>query len=253
MLQATVKVDIGTFHEKNDDCALINGHILHDGDFQIELNNNVCLAVICDGVGGEMFGNEAAQTTLEVSSQLSGDVLNEEDIRTNIYIANQRVMEHQRLDNDHSRMATTIAGVFIKDSDYIVFNVGDSRVYRFRNKYIYLLSKDHSLVQDLIDTNLIAHEDAFNHPNRNIINRFIGHPTDYLPNIKICEQGFLDHDILLICSDGISDVLLEEDFENILLQYNNKFTLLDCCKELVAKAIQCGSMDNLSVILIRKE
>lgn len=253
MLSIAAKVDIGVGRSQNDDRALINDLIIEDGNYNTTLNSNRCLAAICDGVGGEMYGYEAAQITLEVFSKLWGHEINEEIIKTNIYTSNIKVMEKQKSNLSHSKMSTTLAGVYINESDYILFNVGDSRIYRFRNKYISLLSKDHSLVQELIDLNILSREEAANDPRKNQINRFIGHPTDFTGDIDYYRDSYFEQDILMICSDGLCDVLTEDDFEQVLGRCNRgEISLEECCNNLVDTAIKLGSSDNISVILIRK-
>lgn len=253
MLSIAAKVDIGVGRSQNDDRALINDLIIEEGTYNIILKNNKCLAAICDGVGGEMYGYEAAQITLEVFSKLWGQEINEEIIKSNIYISNKNVLEKQKSNLSYRKMSTTLAGLYINESDYIIFNVGDSRVYRFRNKYISLLSRDHSLVQELVDLNILSREEAANDPRKNQINRFIGHPTDFTGNIYYYSDSYFEQDILMICTDGLYDVLTEDDFEEILGRCNRgEISLEECCNCLIETAIKFGSRDNISVILIRK-
>lgn len=219
MLNITANVDIGIGPSQNDDRALVNDHIIKIGEYEVILDSDICLATVCDGVGGEDYGYEAAQITSKIFSKMWGNQINKTTIESSIYTANNSIIKKQKSSLNYRRIATTLAGVYIEGPDYIVFNVGDSRVYRFRNKYVSLLTKDHSLVQELVDLNILSPKEAKTDSRKNIITRYIGHPTDFDGNIDIYKGALHKKDILLVCSDGLSDFLTEDDFEDILSNY----------------------------------
>ena len=150
-------------------------------------------------------------------------------------------------------LRTTIAGIYTDSEKFFVYNAGDSRVYRFRYKYFTLLSKDHSLVQDLIDMGEVSFEDAKVHPQKNIINKCIGNDEMVNPRIIDLSDDFVNGDIIMICSDGITDEVLDAELKEIILEHKQDQDLLECCNLIYNKSIEKGSKDNMSVILLRKE
>ena len=147
-------------------------------------------------------------------------------------------------------MATTLAGVYIDGDDLITFNVGDSRVYRIRDGLMMRLTHDHSEVQELLDHGYIDEAEAMNHPKRSIITRFIGHPQLCLPDIVKYEGKFLPGDLLLLCSDGLTDQLEEEEIENIMDVEGVSLQLR--AWQLIHLTHEKGGFDNTSIILIHK-
>lgn len=253
MYTYAAKVDIGVSEEQNDDRVLVASILLTDGEISGILDSENIIAAICDGVGGLAQGFRAAMTTLERVSHLNKTGISIDQIREAIEEANTRVRNIQSIENLHNAMMTTIAGVYSDGERFIVFNAGDSRVYRFRYKYFMQLSKDHSLVQDLIDLGEITPEEAKLHKNKNVINKCIGCEESVNARIIDMSGEFSNGDILLICSDGISDVLSDQDIKDIIIEHKQDEDLKDCCINIYKKAIEKGSFDNLSVILLRKE
>ncbi len=253
MFSFAVKVDIGVYEESNDDRALIVNHIVTDGELCGKINHDHIVATICDGVGGLAQGYRAAMMTLETVSQLNAFGRSEEDIRQLIEAANQKIRQCQIDENLRNGLRTTIAGIYADASHFFVYNAGDSRVYRFRYKFFSQLSKDHSFVQDLVDMGKITPEEAKDHPKKNIITKCIGNEDIVNPRITDMSDDFMEGDIIMICSDGISDEVLDQEFKEIIFEHKKDESLDICCAELMDKAIRNGSKDNMSVILVRKE
>lgn len=253
MFTYAVKVDIGVSEEQNDDRALIESHIFTDGFVVNSSNKDYLIAAICDGVGGRSHGGQAAMITLEVLSYLNRPSVELATIRTAIEEANRRIIAAWKEDYWKKGMCTTLAGVYVDQENFFVFNAGDSRVYRFRHRYLMQLSKDHSHVQDLVTMGEITMEEAKVHSQKNLINKCIGNKNSVNPRIVDMSGDFYQGDLLLICSDGISDVITEIELKDLLLQHKQDYNLSQCCQELYELAIKNGSLDNLSLILMRKE
>lgn len=253
MYRFSVKVDIGVSEETNDDRALVGSTIVSDGELHGQCDNEYIVASVCDGVGGLAKGYMAATKTLEEIKNLNQEDMTIDNIKKSIEIANNNVLQAQIDENMQHGMRTTIAGIYADKEKFYVYNVGDSRVYRFRFKYLMQLSKDHSLVQDLIDLGEITPEEAKKHPNKNIINKCIGNIDDCVPRVIDMSDDFRENDIILICSDGISDELTDSEIKEIILKHKNDEDLKACCTEIHDKAIENGSLDNLSLVLLRKE
>ena len=155
-------------------------------------------------------------------------------------------------ENTLNRFFTTIAGLYADEEHLFVCNAGDSRVYRLRYEYLMRLSKDHSWVQEKIDSGEITPEEAFYHKRKNVITNCIGNTKKVNPRVVDLSDDMQERDLFLICSDGISDALKDEEIRDILVQYRNSDKLKECCQKLRDIAIAHGSEDNISAILIRK-
>lgn len=241
MLEIACLIDKGK-RPYNDDRAAINSHLVSIGSYS-ETTEGSCLVVVCDGVGGEKFGNEAAEIVTDTFSRLSGNQLTVEIISEYIKKANEAVIAAQKKDIEHSKMATTIAGLYINGDDFIAFNAGDSRVYRYRS-YISQISKDHSLWQQQLDLRLTPTQGQ-----ESVITHFIG-GNQAIPEIVEGTGRVFENDIYILCSDGVWGALEDEDFEKILKQ--DKKTE-EMCRCIIDLALQKGSDDNLSIIIVRRK
>lgn len=233
-------VDKGVHHEKNDDRAMVNGTIINESSYE-GINENNVLAIVCDGVGGENFGNEAAEIVTQVFADAKITV--RKDIEDTLKLANEKVKEKQKADFMHGQMSTTIAGVYLDKEDAIVFNIGDSSVFRYRSPYMSKLSEDHTLIAELKSLGL-PHKRRDEH----CITRCLGSDSA-IPTIY--ETFVFERDILLICSDGITDGMDIDTLEDMFLENENQ-ALSVVCEKLINTAVKNGTTDNMSVILIRK-
>lgn len=252
MYSYAMKVDIGVSEKQNDDRALLSDIILMGSCLSGKLEKDYVIAAVCDGVGGLEQGYRAAMCCLERISHLNKADISKEEIHEAMEEANVRIRNRQSMEKLHRGMMTTVAGIYANAEKFFVFNAGDSRVYRFRYKYLMQLSKDHSLVQDMMDMGEITPEEARHHEKKNVINKCIG--LEEVVNARIIEdEDYTEGDIILICSDGISDVLCETELKEIFFEYGEEENLNTCCEKIVEKALQNGTQDNMSVILLRKE
>ena len=243
MYTYAMKVDIGVSEKQNDDRALLSDILLMGSCLSGKLEKDSVIAAVCDGVGGLAQGYRAAMCCLERISHLNKADISKEEIHEAIEEANLRIRNMQCMENLHRGMMTTVAGIYANAEKFFVFNAGDSRVYRFRYN---------SLVQDMMDMGEITPEEARHHEKKNVINKCIG--LEEVVNARIIEdEDYTEGDIILICSDGISDVLCETELKEILFEYGEEENLNTCCEKIVEKAIQNGTQDNMSVILLRKE
>ena len=241
MLEIACVVEGGVKSPANDDRAAVNEKLVTQGAYS-QTAETACLVVICDGVGGEAFGNEAAEIATDIFSRLSGTPLTVDIINEHIIKANEAVIAAQKTDFKHSKMSTTIAGLYINGDDFIAFNVGDSRIYRYRS-YISQISKDHSIRQEQIDLGLEPKPGQ-----ESIITRYIG-GRHAVPEIVEGGGRVFDNDIYILCTDGVWGVLEDDDFERILSEKNK---IDEACQALVDLALKNESQDNLSVIIVRR-
>ncbi len=236
--------DKGKVRENNEDSYFIPNK---------ELGINVF--VLSDGMGGYNGGEIASKTAIEGTSKY---IINNYDITFNekndilalvrgaIEYANMLVYEKASQNPDISNMGATIdVSLIIKDDIYIG-HAGDSRIYRVRNNTIRKLTKDDSFVQKLIDDGKITKEDSLVHPDKNMITKAIGMSKLVEPTTKI--HKFIKGDILLMCSDGLTNMVKEEEIKEILLDKR----IVNPAEELVRKANLNGGKDNITVIVIYK-
>lgn len=253
MFSYAAKVDIGVHEEENDDRVLVGKTLLSDGVISGKSSEPYLLAAVCDGVGGLSRGYRAAEITLDVMQYLQRQNVDEKAIRNGIEEANRRVLLSQQEENCTEGMRSTISGFYADGQKLLVFNAGDSRVYRFRYKYLMQVTKDDSLVQDMLELGELTEEEARFDPRRNIINKCIGDSAAVQPKIVDLSDDFSVGDLLLVCSDGISDVLEHQVIQQTLYQHKADPDLSLCCERLISLAIEQGSQDNMSVIVVRKE
>lgn len=243
--------DIGPQYEINDDRILIGDTIINSGEYSGKTCDEVILLAIADGVGGLQMGYAAAEETLKVLSSINHPDVDRMQIRNIVEVVNKSVLQKQRELNLLNGLRTTLAAIYLDAKSSYVFNAGDSRVYRFRNESIELLSKDHSVVQNLLDTGEITEEQAYSHPKRNVITKCIGDEERVNARIIDFSDDVKSGDIFLLCSDGISDCMRNDEMKEILMRDNT--TLLEKCRSFIHKAIENGSTDNISICLMRKE
>ena len=201
------KVDIGA-KETNDDRILIDGKVLDVGALGGMVDIPSVVAV-CDGCGGYLGGNIAAQTVLDLLSDEDPGNLSDSTYLAQVLDNCQRAVMEKKAEMPHfSEMCTTVAGcVFCNDST-LIFYSGDSRVYRHDRWGIAKMTRDHSVVQDMIDMGEITPEEAEIHPKRNVISRCIG-IEGRPPEIYISNTPINPGEKYLLCSDGLWESVKE--------------------------------------------
>jgi len=242
MLEIACMVDPGVKKPANDDRVFVNSTIISQNSYT-ETVDRMCLMAVCDGVGGEAYGNEAADIVVDIFSRISGTPLTIDIINEHIEKANKAVIAAQKNDLKHSKMSTTIAGLYINGNDFIAFNIGDSRIYRYRSPYISQISKDHSLRQEQIDLGFEP-----NPGQESIITHYIGGMCA-IPEIVDGIGRVFENDIYILCSDGVWGVLAEDDFENVL---SHGLSVKKSCEALISLALEKKSKDNLSIIICKR-
>lgn len=238
------RVDIGT-KETNDDRTLVDGQILD----MLSRNGTVdspSLAVICDGCGGYAGGGFAAQTVLEFLSYEDPSALSDINYLSQVLDNCQSIIFQKKEEMpQYSAMCTTIAGCVFCDDCVVVFHSGDSRVYRHDRWGLAKMTRDHSIVQDMIDFGEITPEEALTHPKRNVISRCIG-IAGPSPEIYVSHTGLNPGEKYLLCSDGLWESVSDDEIREIL---DSNLTLQEMANELVNKAMAQGSDDNISVCI----
>lgn len=209
------------------------------------------LVVLADGMGGHCSGEVASQLAVETIGTLmlmsAGDVV----LRTVVEAANTAIIQAIEDSPEYEGMGTTLAMAMFKSRRIHFAHVGDSRIYRFRGGRLEQLTRDHSIIQELVDQGLFesAEEARGAGVKNNIITRGLG-----ITREVDVEEGVDDvqaADIYLICSDGLSDMVPDPVLEETLSKGGEG--LSDLCEKLLDLAIQNGGKDNISLILVRPE
>lgn len=208
------------------------------------------LFVVADGMGGHKAGDYASAYCAEAIEREVEDDENTAPVRilTNaIEVANTEIFEKAKED-DYSGMGTTVVAATVVDSTLIAANVGDSRLYLVRGESITQVTKDHSLVEEMVRAGEIKREEARFHPDKNIITRAVGADRNVL--IDFFEVDLVEGDVILMCSDGLSNMLGDDEILSVIKK--NK-QIGDCVDELITLANHNGGKDNIGVVLFRFE
>jgi protein phosphatase len=203
--------------------------------------------VVADGMGGARAGEVAARIATDAFRQgLPEAGSPEERLAARAREANARIYELSISEHERAGMGTTLTAAYLDDGQLAIAHVGDSRAYLLRDGSLVRLTKDHSLVQALVDTEQLTEEQAAEHPQRSIITRALG-PE---PTVEIDTQTYpvKDGDILLLCSDGLTSMVSEERVTEIVAGAD---TLAAAAQELIDEANEAGGRDNITVILVR--
>ncbi len=209
-------------------------------------------AVVCDGMGGANGGNVASSVAVELITeqieQLYDEKLSKDQLVTLltdiVQRANTKVFDLSLTDDNLEGMGTTCELVFVKDRTIHVVHVGDSRTYSIRGGKIKQLTEDHSVVQEMVRRGEITQEEAAVHPNKNIITRALGIRPEVC--IDYIEANFSYGDVLLICTDGLTNCVSNGDIVKIVHENRGE----DMTNKLVEKAKDGGGTDNITVTVI---
>jgi protein phosphatase len=221
------------------------------------------LVVLADGMGGYNAGEVASGIAVSVVAtevcqhlqnasptdrdETSGEELGVVLLRDNIQRANASVFHAAQSQPQYAGMGTTIVSGLFYDNRVVVGHVGDSRMYRLRGETLETITRDHSLLQEQIDGGMISVEDARRSKNKNLVTRAVGIDAEVIPEIHV--HDVLIGDIYLLCSDGLNDMLEDEDIQSTLYAMQGNLPL--AAEQLIQMANDNGGRDNVSVILVK--
>jgi PPM family protein phosphatase len=206
------------------------------------------LFVVADGMGGAQAGEVASRMAVELfEADFPEDSRSpEQRLAERAREANRRIFELARHDAHRAGMGTTMTAAYVGEQDVSVAHVGDSRAYRWRDGDLERLTRDHSLVEELLREQKITAEEAENHPQRSVITRALG-PEPYV-EVDTLSFSARPGDVYLLCSDGLTSMISEERVGEIL---GKDGSLADAGRALIAAANDAGGRDNITVILFR--
>lgn len=239
------KSDVGKLRNLNEDSYYIP-----------EENLGIDIFVLSDGMGGHNAGEVAsALATSAAKSYIVNNyefTFNEKEdiqklINGAVEYANMIVYEKSKEDEKYKKMGATLEVVLIIQDKIYIAHAGDSRIYRLRKDIFRKLTKDHSYIEKLVDEGKISKEEAKNHPDKNMITKAIG--NGMIVEADIIYKKFVKGDTLLICSDGLTNMVEEDRIKEILLNTPDDVNI---AQKLVDEANNNGGIDNITVIVIKK-
>jgi protein phosphatase len=207
------------------------------------------LFVIADGMGGAQAGEVASRIAVEAfHDELPERGTPEEKLTEVAQVANRRIFDISRAEHERAGMGTTLTAVYVEDGKLAIAHVGDSRAYLFRDGELGLLTQDHTLVGELVKRGKLTEEQAAEHPQRSIITRALG--IDAEVEVDTWTYGARAGDVVLLCSDGLTSMITEEQIVAIL---SSEPSLEAAADRLIDDANEAGGRDNITVILFTLE
>ena len=233
-LRVGATTDVGRVRAHNEDSALAEGSVF----------------VVADGMGGHAAGEVASGIVVDTMRELvARDDLTSDDVPRQLLLANERIREAVSAHPEQKGMGTTATGIVLVTAGgsdhWVVFNVGDSRVYRWIDGTLSQLTVDHSEVQELVDAGVITEAEARVHPARNVVTRSLG--TDYAYHADTWVLPPYAGERFVICSDGLTNELTDEQVREILQTKPDPQAAAD---ELVRAALESGGQDNVTVVVV---
>ena len=243
MMNIWTMTDTGLVRRENQDAFAVDTVFGH----------TIC--VVCDGMGGAAGGRLASRIAVdtfsaEMKKRLSPDSkpdrLREVSVVA-VALANRAVREAARSSEEYQNMGTTLVSAVSFDGGVVIANVGDSRAYHINKERIRQVTRDHSLVEHMVERGDITAEEARHHPNRNVITRALGPDIDPECDCYTCQLA--EGDFLLLCTDGLVNTVMDEEIKAEVLRGDTE----TCMDRLLAISKSRGASDNITVVLVRKD
>jgi len=240
------------------------GRMRAENEDAIGVHANVGVAILADGMGGHAAGEVASRIAIDMISRHFAEIfmrdverkktgrIPEAAMEVNavydaVNLANNAIYEMARARPECAGMGSTVVIAIFYDDKVCIGHVGDSRLYRYRGGELMQLTEDHSVVQELVSRGLLTLEEAHATVGKNLVTRALGVDTSVEPDVD--EKTAEEADIYLLCSDGLNDMLSDDDIRKLLAEHGADLDA--AAKRLVAEANERGGADNISVILVR--
>lgn len=240
-MRAFASTDVGKMRDMNQDNYYISGN-----------QDKFKLYIVADGMGGYKGGEVASALAIASSKSyiennfdsIEHDKINiQKLVKSAIEYANMIVYEKSQETPELKGMGTTLEICLVYSNRVYIGHVGDSRIYRIRKNFIRKLTTDHSYVEKLVKDGTITREEAVKHPKKNMLMKAIGCNSYVEPDVMV--KGFEKEDILVMTSDGLTNMVTDEEIYNII-----KDNVTVATKKLVEKANENGGYDNITVVVI---
>ncbi len=231
--------DVGKLRKINQDYVYINNEPIGS------LDN---LYIVADGVGGHNAGEVASESAIDFFEQFIYETEDDEilDLLVSaLSYANEQVFKLSKTNKAYENMGTTLLATTIKNGKIFIAHVGDCRLYGIRNNKIAQMTSDHTYAMDLFKAGIISKEEAKNSKDSNILTRAIGTDKNVKADALFCD--ILENDIFIMCSDGLSDMLTDDEIFKIA---SKDIPTEDKVNYLIQKANDNGGKDNIAVVVI---
>ena len=253
MIKACYISNTGKVRSNNEDCLLLNDLLLSGAEMTdaecLESGGTKSVYCVADGMGGHLKGELASRTVLEVIRTSYTRAETAEDIRDVLSSAKKELDNIARADRESHGLGSTVSGMMLIKDRAIVFNCGDSRVYSTGGESLRKLTRDHSVVQELVDAGIISEDDMRTHPKKNIItSSLMGDLNERLPEMYFKEIRPEKHQRFLLCTDGVWESMSAAQMEKCVAAKELK----DAAYCLFDRTMENGATDNLSFILLEK-
>lgn len=244
-MRVFAKTDLGKAREMNEDFYYITPSV----------EDKLQLYILADGMGGYNGGEIASKlATLSAKSYIETNfetIAHDRDnilklIASSIEYANMVVYEKAKENVELANMGTTLEICLIYNNKAFIGHIGDSRIYRIRKEFIRKLTKDHSYVEELVKDGTITKEEAEHHPKKNMLMKAVGCTPYVEPDVMV--KGFLKEDVLLMCSDGLTNMVTEQEIYDYVKQ-----DVQNSCEQLVKRANEMGGYDNITVVMLQND
>ena len=241
-MRVFTKTDIGKVRSMNQDSFLVS-----------EKENGLKIYILADGMGGYKGGEIASKVAItavykfitEKFEEISKDKDSILDLLEDaIAFANSAIYEESEQDEELQDMGTTLEVLLIYKNKVYIGHIGDSRIYRIRKNNMKKITTDHSYVEKLIQDGEITREESYNHPKKNLLIKALGTDEEVEPDLIYTVLS--KNDILIICSDGLTNMISEEEIFKIVRETNSE----NVVEVLVEEANEAGGLDNITVIFI---
>lgn len=228
--------NVGAVREVNEDAVIE----VHDAQ----------LWAVADGMGGHQVGDVASQKIIGALEYFDSEQRMSvfvDDFEDRLISVNEQLVEYAEVMLEEGTIGSTVVALMIRDRLGVCAWVGDSRLYRYRNKMLTQLSRDHSQVQEMLSMGMLSEEEAVDYPHGNVITRAVGAEAELFVDLNAFSIYL--GDVFLLCSDGLYNVVSDEEIAGILAERDVELA----AQRLIDKALEYGAPDNVSVIVVRGE
>ncbi len=215
--------------------------------YQIVESQDYSILAVADGMGGHNGGSVASSLAIEGLDEYDFKINDLKDsISGYLKLVNKKIIEKGLAESEYQGMGTTLTLAMIYKDELTIGHIGDSRAYLWRKQRLTQLSDDHSYVGELLRNNLISKSEAKDHPKKNLLTKALG--VDQEVDVDVVEFKLEPNDILLLCSDGLTNMVSERELIDIL---SSELSLQEQAEKMGRLANQAGGYDNITAIVYR--
>lgn len=223
------RTDIGCVRDQNEDSLFVNPPLF----------------VVADGMGGHAAGEIASEIAVRTISELAPDTADTEALSKAVEQANRNIINAPLSGNGREGMGTTCTAAILDGTHLAIAQVGDSRAYLLHNGRLSQITRDHSLVANMVEAGQLTPDEARIHPNRSVITRALGNDPTTTPDLY--EINVEEGDRLLLCTDGLSSMLEDDEIQAVMNRISDP---QQCASMLVSGALVAGGLDNVTVVIV---